>query len=110
MTPPGQDPNTPGRPRGERAVTGGVRGKDCEVGVSDGGAGTTFHPVPAGLLCLLLLGPVLLETPARHNTTPATGDQSAHNGLSLWTKCNVILFFPFGNDVEKLKKSLKIRR
>ena len=76
-------------------MTGGVRGKDCEVGVSDGGAGTTFHPVPAGLLCLLLLGPVLLETPARHNTTPATGDQSAHNGLKSLDQVQCDLVFSF---------------
>ena len=80
MTPPGQDLSTPGGPRGERAVTGGVRGKDCEVGVSDGGAGTTFHPVPAGLLCLLLLGPVLLETPARHNTHTLSDDNAGNKG------------------------------
>ena len=58
VTPTGQDLNTTGGPGGERGVTGAVWGKNCELGVSDGGAGTTFHPVPAGLLCLLLLGPV----------------------------------------------------
>ena len=80
MTPPGQNLSTPGGPRGERAVTGGVRGKNCEVGVSDGVAGTTFHPVPAGLLCLLLLGPVLLETPARHNTHTHSDDNAGNKG------------------------------